>query len=191
MQHSPLSTFMEPHTRSLSHRLPPSPPRWPPARNDLCTVHDASSTSTHVYRARTRSLSTRVNHERGGGWRTWTMGAREEGRPVDRGEKSDNEDMPAQDRSARMYAYSREGPPARRPCGTCECSGALWMTGRYCNLRVGYTESRNNFSPFFQAREKHALLCRIRACSAKRLTVVHKIIITRLLITVWNHNRNN
>jgi hypothetical protein len=46
------------------------------------------------------------------------MGAREEGRPVDRGEKSDNEDMPAQDRSARMY--SRIRARVHRPVGRAE-----------------------------------------------------------------------
>lgn len=61
------ATFDSLHLRGAphAHPFPPLPPdSSPPSRDGLCTVY-ASSTSTRVYRARTRSLSTRVNHERG------------------------------------------------------------------------------------------------------------------------------
>lgn len=101
-----LLTFVGFRTRSLPSSLAPLTRSLPP-RDDLWTVY-TSSTSTCVYRARTRSLSTRVNHDSEG-----FEGTTEERVTMRTG-------RPKIGRHACMRGFA----------GPSRISDVLWMTGR-------------------------------------------------------------
>lgn len=102
---------LSPHFRGVSHALSSLfscfADSLPPPRDDLWTVY-TSSTSTCVYRARTRSLSTRVNHDSEG-----FEGTTEERVTMRTG-------RPKIGRHACMWGFA----------GPSRISDVLWMTGR-------------------------------------------------------------
>lgn len=118
-----------------------------------------------VYRASIRSLSTRVNHSRGGRHRG----------------KNDNEDTPAEDWSARVYTCTRLR--CRSSCKTCECSGVLRVTGRHCNLRVKDTEAPYIIVTIF-SHDKDATLLRNLLNDASYILAFQKSARARQLLLV-------